>query len=370
MDQQNRRPIDYAVEACETIMKKFDAPDLPPKARFHYHQGVFLSGVMKTWKLTGDDRFFDYARAWVDSLVDEDGVVHNSNPGEMDDIQPGILLYDLYERTGEEKYRKAFSYLASLIIDFQRNPEGGFFHKDRYPNQMWLDGLYLGGPICVMYGKMFHRPLCYEVASFQALLMEEVTRDWETGLLYHAYDQSRKAPWSDPVTGKSPEFWGRAMGWVPLALLEELTYIPEVFAQRDELIRMLTDLLKALVPYQDDESGLWYQVVNRVDDPRNWLETSCSCLYTGGIAGAVRRGFLDRSYLKFARKGYEGIIRRLGHDENGVLVDNVCVGTGVGDLDHYYGRPTSTNDLHGMGAFILMCIEMEELLRWEEGKTC
>ncbi len=323
---------------------------------------------MKTWHLTGDDRYFDYARAWMDSLVDDEGVVHGGNPGVLDDIQPGILLYDLYERTGLEKYRKAFSYLASLIVDFSRNEEGGFDHAESLHNQMWLDGLYMGGPIGVMYGSMFHRPLCFEVAALQALLMEKVTRDARTGLLYHAYDQSRTAPWADPVTGCSPEFWGRSMGWVPLALEEELRYIPENFHLRGEMIRMLTDLLKALMVYQDEKTGLWYQVVNRVDDSRNWLETSCSCLYTGGIAGAVRAGFMDSAYLKYAHKGYEGIIARLRRDEKGLMVENVCIGTGVGDVEHYYARPVSTNDLHGMGAFILMCIEMEELLRWEERK--
>ena len=250
----------------------------------------------------------------------------------------------------------------SGVITSPRNPEGGFWHKKRYPNQMWLDGLYMGGPICAQYGKEFGRPLCFEVCAYQALLMEKRTKDPATGLLYHAYDQSRAMAWADPVTGQSPEFWGRSMGWVPVALLDDLDFFPEEFAPRGEIIRMTTDLLKALVPYQDEKTGLWYQVVNKGDDPRNWLETSCSCLYVAAICKAVRRGFLDRSYLRFARKGYEGIISRLKWDEKGIIIDGVCIGTGVGDYEHYLARPTSANDLHGMGAFILMCQEAEQIL--------
>ena len=362
MSMENRRPLSYAMEACDTIMRKFEAQDLPPKPQFHYPAGVFLSGMQKTYRICKEEKYYEYIKRFVDEYIDADGNVLHCDSGSMDDIMPGILMYDLYKRTGDERYRKALDTLVGYIIDFPRSPEGGFWHKKRYPNQMWLDGLYMGGPICAQYGKEFGRPLCFEVCAYQALLMEKRTKDPETGLLYHAYDQSRAMAWADPVTGQSPEFWGRSMGWVPVALLDDLDFFPEEFAPRGEIIRMTTDLLKALVPYQDEKTGLWYQVVNKGDDPRNWLETSCSCLYVAAICKAVRRGFLDRSYLRFARKGYEGIISRLKWDEKGIIIDGVCIGTGVGDYEHYLARPTSANDLHGMGAFILMCQEAEQVL--------
>ena len=362
MTMENRRPLSYAMEACDTIMRKFEAQDLPPKPQFHYHAGVFLSGMQKTYRICKEEKYYNYIKRFVDEYIDADGNVLHCDSGSMDDIMPGILMYDLYKRTGDERYRKALDTLVGYIIDFPRSPEGGFWHKKRYPNQMWLDGLYMGGPICAQYGKEFGRPLCFEVCAYQALLMEKRTRDEKTGLLYHAYDQSRAMTWADPETGKSPEFWGRSMGWVPVALLDDLDVFPEEFAPRGEIIRMATDLLKALVPYQDEETGLWYQVVDKGDDPRNWLETSCSCLYVAAICKAVRKGYLDKSYLRFARKGYEGVISRLKWDEKGIIIDGVCIGTGVGDYEHYLARPTSANDLHGMGAFILMCQEAEQVL--------
>lgn len=363
MNTETRRPLSYAIEACDTMMRKFpDAADLPPKPQFHYHAGVFLSGMLKTYHLCKDEKYFDYAKRFVDYYLDAEGVVHHSNMGKMDDMMPGLLMYDLYERTGDERYHKALKTFVDIIIDQPRTKEGGFWHMDSTPNEMWLDSLYMGGPICARYGKTFDRPLCYEVCAFQALTMEKCTRDAKTGLLHHAYDSAREQSWADKETGKSPEFWGRSIGWVPVAVADELDFIPEDFYLRDEMIRMLTDLLKALVPFQDEKTGLWYQVVNKGYDPRNWLETSCSCLYVAAMCKAIRKGYLDKSYLRFAKKGYEGIIDRLKWDENGLVLDGVCIGTGVGDYEHYLARPTSKNDLHGMGAFILMCQEAEQVL--------
>ena len=208
----------------------------------------------------------------------------------------------------------------------------------------------MAGPISVEYAAKFHHPEYFDLSTQQAIMMEKKTRDDKTGLWYHAWDYSKQAPWADPVTGKSPEFWGRSMGWVPVALLDELVYLPEDHKDRPEIIRMIVDLLTALVPYQDEKTGLWYQVVNKGGEEGNWVESSCTCLYSAAIARAIRMGLMDPKYMDTAIKGYHGIIDRLRYDENGVIIDNICVGTGVGDYAHYCARPTSENDLHGMGA--------------------
>ena len=192
----------------------------------------------------------------------------------------------------------------------------------------------------------------------QALLMEKFTKDEKTGLWYHAWDCSKEADWADPVTGKSQEFWGRSIGWVPIAMLDELVYLPEDHKDRKEIIRLTVDLLKALIPYQDEETGLWYQVVDKGGQEGNWVESSCTCLYSAAIARAIKMGFMEEKYMDVAIKGYHGIIDRLRYNEQGIIVDNICVGTGVGDYAHYCARPTSENDLHGMGAYLIMCTDM------------
>ncbi|MNJ57098.1 Unsaturated rhamnogalacturonyl hydrolase YteR [compost metagenome] len=189
--------------------------------------------------------------------------------------------------------------------------------------------------------------------------MEKHTKDPATGLLYYGLDETKEAKWADPVTGVAPEFWGRAIGWYPVALLEMFEYLPEDHPDKAKLVAILQDLLVALTNYQDPATGLWYQVVDKGDRPDNWLENSCTALYVHAIAKAVRFGYLDAKYMDYAWKGYQGVIDTLKLDENGnVVIGNICIGTGIGDYDHYIARPTSENDLHGAGAFILMCVEM------------
>ena len=228
-------------------------------------------------------------------------------------------------------------------------------------DQMWLDGLYMVGPFCAEYADRFEIPELKAEIVRQALLMERMTKDPDTGLLYHAWDGARQEDWADPVTGQSREFWGRSMGWVPVALLNDLDFIGSETQGHEEIIRMSTELLRNLCRYQS-EDGRWYQVVNKGGEPGNWLENSCSCLYVAGLCKAVRRNYLPTSFIKAAVKGYEGVVHDLQWDGDNLLVGNVCIGTGVGDYQFYCDRPVNTNDLHGVGAFLLMCTEMQWLL--------
>ncbi|MET3848216.1 glycoside hydrolase family 88 protein [Paenibacillus sp. OAE614] len=356
--QEERTPIQWAEQACEALMAKFEPEQLPPD-RFHYHQGVFLSGMEKCWRQTGKDQYFDYIKRWVDSQILADGSIKKYNPDELDDIQPGVLLFNLFEQTGDERYKQALHTLVPLLKSWRTNPSGGFWHKGHCPNQMWLDGLYMAGPIAVQFGRTFGDSEYFDMMAYQAILMSKHTKDPGTGLMYHGWDETKEASWADPETGLAPEFWGRAIGWYPVALLEMFEHLPENHKDKAALTVILQDLLAALPKYQDPASGLWYQVVDKGDRPDNWLESSCTALYVHAIAKAVRCGYLDESYLQYAWKGYQGVIDTLKFDENGrVIIGQICIGTGIGDYAHYIARPTSENDLHGAGAFILMCTEM------------
>ncbi|MEK3787241.1 glycoside hydrolase family 88 protein [Paenibacillus sp. FSL K6-1230] len=356
--QSTFTPIQWAEKACEALMAKFE-PELLPPDRFHYHQGVFLSGMEKCWKINGKDEYYTYIKRWVDSQVQEDGSIKLYKSTELDDIQPGVLLFNLYEQTGDERYKKALFELVPLLKSWKTNPSGGFWHKEHYPNQMWLDGLYMAGPIAVQFGETFGASEYFDLMTYQALLMAEHTKDPNTGLLYHGWDETKAAKWADPVTGLAPEFWGRAIGWYPVALLEMFEHLPEDHKDKAKLTAILQDLLISLTRYQDADSGLWYQVIDKGDRPDNWLESSCTALFVHAIAKAVRLGYLDAEYLKYAWKGYQGVINTLNFDDQGhVVIGHICIGTGIGDYAHYIARPTSENDLHGAGAFILMCAEM------------
>lgn len=351
-------PLEYGKKACDMMMRKFEAKDLPPEGVFFYHQGVFLAGMYQIYCRCGEEKYLKYIKDWVDSIIDENGMISAYDAGSLDCMQPGILLFPLLELTHEQKYKKALDTLVPCILKMERNEVGGLWHQWRFPNQMWLDGLYMAGPVSVEYGVKFQKPEYLSLAIEQAKLMKKNTEDNKTGLWYHAWDCSRQADWADKETGLSSEFWGRSIGWVPIALLDELDFIAPESHAYDELCIIIKDLLEAVCRYQS-EDGRWYQVVDKGQCEGNWLENSCSCLYVAAICKAVNKNILDESYLIQARKGYEGVIKSLDWNGEDIQIGNVCVGTAVGDYAYYCERPTSVNDLHGVGAFLIMCAQME-----------
>lgn len=355
---------ELAVMSAETMMKKFKPAELPPVTKFHYHQGVFLSGMLHAYHLTGDERFYNYAKAWVDSTLGEDGIPFNMDTNALDDLQPGILLYEMYERTGDERYKRTLDKIISHIDVWPTSAEGGFYHKvGGKAENMWLDGMYMGGPVTVEYGARFGRADLFDKVHTQMSLMRDRITDSETGLMYHAYDQTRTAVWADKDSGCAPHFWGRAMGWYAVAMFEIANLLPATYEKRGEFLNKGRELLTALFKYQDKKSGLWYQVVDHPTDPDNWHETSCSCLYLYALSLAVEAGVIEKSVAEpIANLAWSGIKTKLILGEDGYLgVSGVCIGTGVGDLAHYYARPTSENDLHGVGAFLLAACEYSKV---------
>jgi len=360
---ENLKPLELAELACTTMMKKFDAEKLPPAGHFHYHQGVFLSGFEQTYLNTGKKEYSDYIKKWVDSLIDENGsLTCEYNVNTLDDKQPAILMFRLLEETGDIKYENAIRYIVSGIEDWPKTSQGGFYHMKHLKTQMWLDGLYMAGELLTRYGARFGEDRFFELVHLQAKLMWDNIRDEETGLLYHAWDESRSDEWADPQTGRAPHFWGRAAGWYIVALCTILKYMPSDCEYRADLIEYVQKYIDAFAKHQDAKTGLWYQVIDRGDDPRNWTETSCSALFLCGISMALKAGYIDESYRAVADKAYKGLAAAMEDDGNGgVIMPRICIGTGVGDYEFYLARPTSENDLHGMGALLLACNAYHEL---------
>ncbi|WP_110933906.1 glycoside hydrolase family 88/105 protein [Paenibacillus bouchesdurhonensis] len=355
-------PLDWAKKACDSLMETYKAGELPPAHRWHYHQGVFLCGMELLWKTVKEDRYVDYIQEYVDDLVDEHGNLYFQRD-ELDAMQAGLLLFNLHERTGQEKYRIAAEKLRSLLLTINKTTEGGFWHKDKYPYQMWLDGLYMAGVFSLKYANAYGETSLRETVLHQERLMRKHMKDEATGLLYHAWDESRRMPWANLETGCSPEFWSRSLGWYGLALAQFMDLLPDDHPGRAELAPVLGDFVEALIRYQDGESGLWYQVVDKGHMPDNWLETSGSCLFVYTIAKAVKLGISGGNALAAAQKGYSGLIQALQQDEQGRLIlPDICIGTSAGDYENYISRPKVNNDLHGVGALVMACVEMESLI--------
>ena len=353
------KALKYGRFACDTMMKRFPDAQLPPKGGFHYHAGVSLSGMYNIYSVCKDEKYLSYIKKWVDSIIIEDGIIQSFAKGSLDDYMAGILLFPLYERFHEEKYMTALRLFKGIIRNWLVNEKGGFWHKEYFPYQMWLDGLYMAGPLQMMFAEYFGEEYFYDNAVKQALLMYENMQDKKTGLLFHAWDDSKEVEWADKETGLSSEVWGRAIGWYVVATLDILELLPENHPQREKLISVEREMLSRISTYQDSESGMWYQVVGKEKEAGNWLETSCSCLFTYAMAKAVRMGILDEKYMECVERGFEGVISHSVTEKDGKFnLSGVCIGTGVGDFEYYINRPTTENDLHGMGAFVLMCAEL------------
>lgn len=369
-------PIEYAKAACDTIMQKFSAEELPIVGKFHYHQGVFLSGMEMTYLECGEEKYNQYIKRWVDSIINSDGVITNYDSETLDDLQPGILLYRLSETTNDARYEKAIQAIKKDFDVYEKNKYGGFSHKKgRCTGQMWLDGFYMGSPFLAMYGKKYNDMSCFDVIYTQMRLMWEHCRDEKTGLLYHAWDSLKTAAWADRESGCAPCFWGRAMGWYVVALCNILDYAPADWEHRAEFISNIRECAAALAKYADEGTGCWYQVLDRTDDPENWIELSCSSLFTYFLSMAICRGYIDEKlYAPVVKKAYSGILGFIKTNPDGTVdVPRVCIGTGVGDYRFYLDRPTVTNDLHGAGAFVLCCNAYNEFQKHENacigGKT-
>ena len=357
-----KKVLNTACGLCDTMMRKFvDAGELPPEKLFHYHQGVFLSGMMNVYSLTKEEKYYNYIKNWVDSIIQEDGSIDTYDPTRLDDIQPGILLYPIYKNTKEKKYRIALEQLIDILRNWKKNNAGGFWHKDCHPNQMWLDSLYMAGPIQAEYASFSGETKFLDTAIEQVIIMYEHMYDENSGLMFHAWDESKEEVWADSVTGQSSEVWGRALGWYVVSILDILQFVPENHPKRGQLIDIEKKILSNIMKYRDNETKMWYQVVDKGEVEGNWIENSCSCLFTAALAKAVRFNILDESFKSYVNECFEALDASVERNGEDILVKNVCVGTGVMDYQGYIDRPTSVNDLHGVGAFLIMCAEVARI---------
>ncbi|MCC8168991.1 MAG: glycoside hydrolase family 88 protein [Oscillospiraceae bacterium] len=355
-------PLNYAITGADTLMRKFTPAKLPPAGHFHYHQGVFLTGVERVYQLTGNTKYFDYIKAWADLLIDENGVCASSDPALLDDIQPGNILFNLYREMGDKRYKTLLDTLFRRVEMWPTNAKGGVWHMHFKKNQMWLDTMYMMGVFTTKYAVEFNEPYMIERVYTQAELMYKNMLNPDMGLLYHMWDDSKAHQAVDRETGLIKVHWGRAMSWFVVALAEIIEMLPVKSKIRQRFVDIEVPLVNAVMKYQDTETGLWYQVIDKPKDKHNWTESSCSALFTYALAKCLRLGIIPNTYQSAVIRGYEGVINyKIELREGDLIMKDICIGTGVGNEDYYFDRPTSENDLHGMGAFLMMCTEKENI---------
>ena len=357
-----------AVRFANMILNKWPDPaNITTSAGFEYNHGIVLRGIEQVYRHTGDSRYLAYIQKYIDENVSASGVINlGTTFSAFDNMQPSVLLPFLYQETGLAKYKTAADTVRAFYNNIPTNADGGFWHKQVYPNQMWLDGIYMGEPFLARYAAVFGScgTYCGDTVVKQSTLIALHTLDTPTGLYYHAWwdsnPASTKPAWAD-ANGRSPCIWGRAMGWYAMALVDTLGDLPANQTGRSDLLSILTGVAAGLKATQDAKTGLWFQVMDQGSKTDNWTETSASGMIVYALKVAAGRGYIDASYSTVADSGWTGLQTKVTTDAADVpTITGAVQGMSVqNNYAGYVGQQTVSNSSHGLCAILLAASEME-----------
>jgi len=362
--------LKWSVRMANSVMNLHDSLiyfESRDRVKWQYDVAMLAGAIDKLGVI--DQKYSVYMKTYVDHFFNQDGTIKDYKPNEynIDRINPAKNLFTLYKRTGDEKYNKAIPLFVTQMESHPKTNSGGYWHKKVYPWQMWLDGIYMGSPFLAQYAREYNKPEWFDVVTHQIILIQEKTLDPKTGLLYHAWDESKEMPWANKETGQSPHFWSRAMGWYVMAIVDVLDYLPENHPDRNKIIEILNNTLDALLKVADKETGLWYQVLDMGGEKGNYIEASGSCMYTYAMAKAANKGYIKKKYFQIAEQKFDSVIKTLivTDDKGNLVLKNVCGGCGLGgnpyrdgSYQYYITEKVVVNDSKGVGPFILAAIEL------------
>ncbi len=363
-------PEKWSIKMADAVMARNDSLGFyNGRTRRGWSYDVSLVGMAIAKLGDVDSKYFNYFETYYDKMVNEDGSVkrYDMQKYNIDMIRPATSLLPLYKATGKEKYKKAMPQFIEQMDKHPKTHSGGYWHKKRYPWQIWLDGVYMGMPFLVEYASEFDAPQWYDAATHEIKLVYEKTLDPNTGLLYHAWDESKEQRWSNPETGQSPHFWSRAIGWYVMAIVDVLDYLPEDHPDRADIIAILNNVSEALVQVRDPKTGVWYQVLDRVGKDGNYTEGSGTAMYIYAFAKGAKKGYLDAKYTDIANKAFDDMLKTFIINDEDVYISmvNICVSCGLGgnpyrdgSYEYYTTEKIVKNDCKGVGPFILAAIEL------------
>jgi unsaturated rhamnogalacturonyl hydrolase len=365
----------FSLRMALSVIRRYAPADM----RWHYEHGLVLRSIYAAAPAGEQgEEIRRWVRAMYDTRIGDDGNIASYRADEfnLDQINPGKTLFDLYAATGGEKYRKAIEILRDQLRRHPRTRSGGFWHKQIYPAQMWLDGIYMASPFYARYVREFEGGSREDFADVihQCTLIASKARNKATGLLYHAWDESRTQRWANRETGCSPHFWGRALGWYCMALTDIMDFLEDFEEGKAELLALAQRLTGPLLAVQDRESGLWYQVLDQGAREKNYLESSASSMFAYFLFKMLRKGYVsapDADRVKAAAlAAHDGLINRmLSQDESGELhLGGICSVAGLGgspyrdgSYAYYVSEKVTADDFKGVGPFILASLEREKL---------
>ncbi len=345
--------------------------DFAKKPFWGYCQGLVCLSLQKLWEYNGDIKYYEYVKKYADDLILADGTIttYDKEKYNIDAVNSGKILFAIYGKTKEAKYKKALDILRDQMRSHPRTTEGGFWHKKHYPHQMWLDGLYMATPFLAQYAKVFQEPKLFDDVAKQILLIDRHNKNQITGLYSHGWDESKQEKWADKETGKSAHTWGRGMGWYAMTLVDTLEFFPKNHPQYKAILDITHQVAKTLQKYQDTSTGLWYQVMDVGEKEGNYVEASASTMFVYTLMKGIRLGAIDKKYLTTAQKGYQGILKHFIKEQpdGGITIAETCAGAGLGGnpyrdgtYEYYCKEAKRDNDPKAVGPFILFAIEFEK----------
>ncbi|WP_291115436.1 glycoside hydrolase family 88/105 protein [Flavobacterium sp. UBA6135] len=365
--------LKWSERMAQTLMVKHpNAYEIDDKTepKWDYVHGLVMTSFEELYKKTSKNKYYDYVKGYADATIDSEGNIpsYKFENYNIDMVIAGNHLFYLYEKTQDKRYLKVLQTLRSQLAAQPRTSEGGFWHKKIYPNQMWLDGLYMGAPFYARYTVRYEDGKQLDDVAKQFDLIQKNLLDTKTGLLYHGWDETKEMNWANKETGTSPNFWSRSLGWYAMALVDALDYFPENHPKRQQLISYLNSLSDALLKYQH-ASGLWYQVTDQGDRDSNYLEASGSAMFAYAFAKGANKGYLPKKYKQHAEKAFNGLTRDLVKvtPEGYTILTQVCAVAGLGgkenrdgSFDYYINEKKKDNDPKATGPFILAALELDK----------
>jgi unsaturated rhamnogalacturonyl hydrolase len=373
--QENSKTIPSNLKWSErmalSIMKRHPQAyqiDSQTEPKWDYVHGLVLTSFEALYKKTKDKQYYNYIKQYADATIDANGVIssYKFDTYNIDMVTAGRILFNLYKTTKDARYLSVLQLLRKQIAEQPRTTSGGFWHKKMYPNQMWLDGLYMGEPFYAQYTTQFEKGAQLNDIAKQFELIQLHATDPKTGLLYHGWDESKQMPWADKTTGCSPNFWSRSIGWYAMALVDVLDYFPKNHPKRKELIGYLNAIANSLVKFQDP-SGLWYQVTDKGGSEGNYLESSGSSMFAYAMAKGANKGYLPIQFKAVANKAFDGLTTQLiKTDPDGQIhITQACAVAGLGgnpyrdgSYSYYVNERKKDNDPKATGSFILAALEL------------
>lgn len=342
--------------------------DEKTEPKWDYVHGLVLTAIEKLYLKTNDKKYYNYIKGYADATIDSNGAIpsYKFDSYNIDMVTAGNILFNLYDTTKDERYLTVMKLLRKQLEEQPRTASGGFWHKKIYPNQMWLDGLYMGEPFYAHYTVKYEDGAKLNDVAKQFELIQANATDKKTGLLYHGWDESKQMEWADKVTGCSPNFWSRSIGWYMMALVDVLDYFPEDHPKRKELIAYLNNIAGSIAKFQD-KTGLWYQVTDKGNSKGNYLESSGSSMFAYALAKGVNKGYLHEKFKAIANKAFDGLTTQLiKTDADGLItITQACAVAGLGgkpyrdgSYSYYVNERKKDNDPKATGPFILAALEL------------